>query len=312
MSRWIITLGVVLSLVVASQASATPTASITSPADGQCIGGSWYQVSGTAATDIANDSAFSYTSQVVVAGNVIQSYTRDDGYQAHGGWLANIDTTNLPATFGLRLRVTDSSGTTEANRTVTPVYDRQAPFPAPAVKVTVVSSRQALVSWTGSRDYGCAGPNVRYSVGAEQAGGTLGLLFNQTGTAERLTDPVLSGGQTYTIRATAQDANGLSASGSGQQVTTPPHYQTVLAGRVSIAGQGGRAGINVGNGVWTGAGGLYQLVLGNGQTFSVQYGPCLVPFSGYCSPVQTVFDSVTTPVEVGTILVHNKTLQPQQ
>lgn len=283
------------------------SAQLTSPNTNDCIGGSSYAVNGVAQDGQTGptDPSFAGTLQVRDGSTVLQ--TRTFSHESSGGYLTSIDTTSLPATFTLFLRVTTDTGEATATNTVTPTYDRQAPYPAPETSVLAVSSRAAWTKTTYSRDYGCAGPAVRFTVGATDAsGGEVALHYRKPSIGEP-SPGVLNIGSSYRLWTEAVDANGLTTRGPSVAITTPSDLKTVLAGVVTSNGAG-RAGVRVGD-TMTYAGGRYALPLAVGQqTIGVQYGPCLIPYPGYCQPTSTVVDQVTTPTEVGLIVARNRSL----
>jgi hypothetical protein len=241
MRKLLLLLAVVGTLMLPAVASADPSASLTGLNEGQCVGGPYTNVPGSA-TITTKDSPGHWTFSVR-RGDTNELLEQSQGSTPVSGF--TIHTRPYPtATLAERLDVTeDSTGqTVTATRAIHVNYDRQDPT-APTVKaIRAVAGLQVLTEVSGAADLGCSGGVQSLSVlGRDQNNipafglGTLPSLFANgnlsTGGVIR-SQSVLSLCSHYGAQAFSSDVVGNDSPGAIMRFDTPCDASVHVAGKL--------------------------------------------------------------------------------
>lgn len=334
MSRLLALLAAVCALALPASAVATPTATLTSPSDGSCIGPTT-PVNGSAAWDgydptrPGETGSWDWTLYRGDTGQQLQTqHGNAPGASSQLYPFLTFDASAAPRGVTLRetldVHETLSSTTAHAERSFFPTIDTAKPTPAAVTEVYAYSGRQAGIEFSPSADPGCSG-RISYVVRASGAGSYYWQAGEPTGVRNgprldvltALNSYVMAAGQTYTFQVQAKDSVGNAADwGSGYTLTSRPNYNTVYAGQLRNATGKLLVGVKVTlttpgippTSTLTNASGWFVLEGGQDTDGTLKYETgCTLAF---CDPVVTTTDpAILHDGQVGKLIYHHRTLQ---
>jgi hypothetical protein len=310
----------ILAALLPATALGNPTAILTGPVTGQCVGGTAQPVTGSATGQF--DGAFNWRLTVSRDDNgaVLQVRTGSQPAPIPGSSeLTNIDTTSLPTGTLMRLTldVHDSNGDANTSKAFQPQFDRTPPNPPNVTSVRAVSQRQAWTEFANVRDSGCSGGVRGYRTVAIKDNGQEVQLSGEPATDlngvvngslhEALSEKVLNAGTHYRVVAQAIDRVGVeSPYGIAYGITTRTDNDTILAGQVRKGTP--IWGVFVGGQTMSDAGGWYAVHLPMASTNAVQYGPGCGLAAWGCPTVTSAVDTITTGNEQGIIVPRHRVM----